>query len=55
LTKSNCRDFIVNDEWLQFIRPQSSELSDLRQCRSLITSCNRSKQVAQLKDALQLI
>jgi len=28
-TKSNCIDFIANDEWPQFIRPQSTRLSGL--------------------------
>jgi len=31
-TKSNCRDFIANDEWPQFTRPQSTGLCGVRQC-----------------------
>jgi len=39
----------------QFIRPQSTGLSGLKQWYSLITSCNRSQKVPEFKDALELI
>jgi len=35
-------DFIANDEWPQFTQLQYTGLSDLGQCWSLITSCNKS-------------
>jgi len=46
----HCLDFIANHEWSQFIQPQSTGLSSLEQCWSLITSCNRSqKQLSSFK------
>jgi len=41
--KSDCLDFIANDQWPQFIQPQSTGLSGLGQCWSLKKSCNRSQ------------
>jgi len=41
-SKSDCHEFIANDEWPQFTKPRSTGISGLRQCWSLITSCNRS-------------
>jgi len=40
--KSDCLDFIVNDEWPQFTQPQSLEYQVWGQCWSLNKSCNRS-------------
>ena len=41
--KSDCLDFIANDEWPQFTQPQSTGLSGLGKCWSLYKSCNRSQ------------
>jgi len=49
-TKSDCIDFAANNEWLQFIRPQSLDYHVWGQCWSLITSCNRrQKQLPSFK------
>jgi len=42
-SKSDYLDFIANDEWPQFTRPQSTGLSGLGKCWSLNKSCNRSQ------------
>jgi len=55
-TKSNCRDFVANDEWSQFTRPQSTGLSGL----GAMLECYHKLQlkpnaVLEFKNAFQLI
>jgi len=53
---SNCRDFIINDEWHQFILPQSTGLSGLG---AILESYHKLQQkpktVPEFEDALRLI
>ena len=55
-TKSNCYDFIANDEWPQFTRPQPTGLSSLgAMLESYQQLQSQPKTVPEFKDAVQLI
>jgi len=55
-SKSDFLDFIANDEWPQFTRPQSTGLSDLAaMLESYHKLQQKPKTVDQFKTALELI
>jgi len=56
INKSDCPDFIANDEWPQFTQPQSTELSDLwAMLESYHKLQQKPKTVPEFKNTFQII